>query len=120
MHRKSLTRALDASLQRLGLDYIDLYYVHWWDFTTPVEEVQRVLDDAVSAGKILHIGLSYVPAWVVSRAQAFHHLRGLAPVACIELESSLVPRSIECQPLQLDGPHHICLPPSLLPADGHT
>src|SRR3546814_5059654 len=69
MHRKSLTRALDASLQRLGLDYIDLYYVHWWDFTTPVEEVQRALDDAVSAGKILHIGLSDVPAWVVSRAQ---------------------------------------------------
>src|SRR3546814_10066700 len=43
MHRKSLTRAFDASLQRLGLDYIDLYYVHWWDFTTPVEEVQRAL-----------------------------------------------------------------------------
>src|SRR3546814_6823580 len=85
-----LTRALDASLQRLGLDYIDLYYVHWWDFTTPVEEVQRALDDAVSAGKILHIGLSDVPAWVVSRAQAFHDLRGLAPVACMQLEYSLV------------------------------
>src|SRR3546814_843301 len=107
MHRKSLTRALDASLQRLGLDYIDLYYVHWWDFTTPVEEVQRALDDAVSAGKILHIGLSDVPAWVVSRAQAFHDLRGLAPVACMQLEYSLVQRSIEREHLPLARAHDI-------------
>ena len=67
VHRKSLTRSLDASLKRLGTDYIDLYFVHWWDFTTPVEEVQRALTDAIAAGKILHIGLSDVPAWVVSR-----------------------------------------------------
>src|SRR3546814_2571199 len=107
MHRKSLTRALDASLQLLGLDYIDLYYVHWWDFTTPVEEVQRALDDAVSAGKILHIGLSDVPAWVVSRAQAFHDLRGLAPVACMQLEYSLVQRSIEREHLPLARAHDI-------------
>src|SRR3546814_13051800 len=95
MHRKSPTRALDASLQRLGLDYIDLYYVHWWDFTTPVEEVQRALDAAVSAGKILHIGLSDVPAWVVSRAQAFHDLRGLAPFSCIQLEYHRMQHYIE-------------------------
>lgn len=101
MHRKSLTHALDASLKRLGLDYIDLYMVHWWDFTTPVEEVQRALDDAVRAGKILHIGLSDVPAWVVSRAQVLHELRGLAPVACMQLEYSLVQRSIEREHLPL-------------------
>lgn len=101
MHRKSLTQSLDASLKRLGLDYIDLYYVHWWDFTTPVEEVHRALDDAVRAGKILHIGLSDVPAWVVSRAQAFHELRGLAPIAAMQLEYSLVQRSIEREHLPL-------------------
>ncbi len=101
MHRKSLTHSLDASLKRLGLDYIDLYMVHWWDFTTPVEEVQRALDDAVRAGKILHIGLSDVPAWVVSRAQVLHELRGLAPVACMQLEYSLVQRSIEREHLPL-------------------
>jgi len=107
MHRKNLVQSLDASLKRLGVDYIDLYYVHWWDFTTPVEEVQRALDDAVSAGKILHIGLSDVPAWVVSRAQAFHDLRGLAPVACMQLEYSLVQRSIEREHLPLASAHNI-------------
>ena len=101
VHRKSLTQSLDASLKRLGLDYIDLYYVHWWDFTTPVEEVQRALDDAVRAGKILHIGLSDVPAWVVSRAQAFADLRGVAPIAAMQLEYSLVQRSIEREHLPL-------------------
>jgi len=101
MHRKSLTQSLDASLRRLGLDYIDLYMVHWWDFTTPVEEVHRALDDAVRAGKILHLGLSDVPAWVVSRAQAFHELRGLAAIACMQLEYSLVQRSIEREHLPL-------------------
>lgn len=107
VHRKSLIRSLDASLKRLGVDYIDLYFAHWWDFTTPVEEVQRAFDDAVSAGKILHFGLSDVPAWVVSRAQAFADLRGLAPVACMQLEYSLVQRSIEREHLPLAAAHDI-------------
>ncbi|MGE6694753.1 aldo/keto reductase [Sphingobium limneticum] len=107
VHRKSLTRSLDASLKRLGTDYIDLYFVHWWDFTTPVEEVQRALTDAISAGKILHIGLSDVPAWVVSRAQTFHDLRGLAPIACMQLEYSLVQRSIEREHIPLAQAHDI-------------
>jgi aryl-alcohol dehydrogenase-like predicted oxidoreductase len=107
MHRKSLTRSLDASLKRLGVDYIDLYFVHWWDFTTPVEEVQRALDDAVSAGKILHVGLSDVPAWVVARAQTFHELRGMVPVTAMQLEYSLVQRSIEREHLPLAKAHDI-------------
>lgn len=107
VHRKSLVRSLDASLKRLGTDYIDLYFVHWWDFTTPVEEVQRALTDAIAAGKILHIGLSDVPAWVVSRAQAFHDLRGLAPISCMQLEYSLVQRSIEREHIPLAQAHDI-------------
>lgn len=107
VHRKSLMRSLDASLKRLGVDYIDLYFVHWWDFTTPIEEVQRALTDAISAGKILHIGLSDVPAWVVSRAQAFHDLRGLAPISCMQLEYSLVQRSIEREHIPLARAHDI-------------
>ncbi|WP_404477033.1 aldo/keto reductase [Novosphingobium sp. BL-52-GroH] len=107
VHRKSLTRSLDASLKRLGTDYIDLYFVHWWDFTTPVEEVQRALTDAISAGKILHVGLSDVPAWVVSRAQTFHDLRGLAPISCMQLEYSLVQRSIEREHIPLALAHDI-------------
>ncbi|MCW1432323.1 aldo/keto reductase [Novosphingobium sp. JCM 18896] len=95
MHRKSLAQSVDQSLKRLGVDYIDLYYVHWWDFTTPVDEVHRALDDAVRAGKILHIGLSDVPAWAASRMQALSDVRGWAPVAAMQLEYSLVQRSIE-------------------------
>lgn len=106
-HRKSLVQALDASLKRLGTDYIDLYMVHFWDYTVPVEEVMRALDDAVRAGKILHAGLSDVPAWVVSRAQAFHELRGTAPVTCMQLEYSLVERSIEREHLPLAADNNI-------------
>ena len=101
MHRKSLTQSLDASLKRLGLEYIDLYYVHWWDFTTPVEEVHRALDDAVRAGKILHLGLSDVPAWAVSRMQTLSDVRGMAPVTAMQLEYSLVQRSIEREHLPM-------------------
>ena len=109
MHRKSLFQSLDASLKRLALDYIDVYFVHWWDFTTPVEEVHRALDDAVSAGKILHIGLSDVPAWAVSRAQAFHELRGYAPIAAMQLEYSLVQRSIEREHLPMGRTYDIAI-----------
>jgi aryl-alcohol dehydrogenase-like predicted oxidoreductase len=106
-HRKSIVQSVDASLERLGIDYIDLYMAHFWDFTTPIEEVHRALDDLIRAGKILHIGLSDVPAWVVSRAQTFCDLRGLAPIACMQLEYSLVQRSIEREHLPLACQHDI-------------
>lgn len=108
-HRKSLVQSIDASLKRLNVDYLDLYYVHWWDFTTPVEEVQRALDDVIRAGKILHFGLSDVPAWVVSRAQAMSDLRGVAPVAAMQLEYSLVQRSIEREHIPLARAHDIAI-----------
>lgn len=100
-HRKSLTQSLDATLKRLNVDYLDLYLVHFWDFSVPVEELMRAMDDAVRAGKILHAGLSDVPAWVVARAQAFHELRGGTPVSCMQLEYSLVERSIEREHLPM-------------------
>jgi aryl-alcohol dehydrogenase-like predicted oxidoreductase len=106
-HRKSIVQSVDASLKRLGLECIDLYMAHFWDFTTPIEEVQRALDDLIRAGKILHVGLSDVPAWVVSRAQTFSDLRGLAPITCMQLEYSLVQRSIEREHLPLAINHDI-------------
>ncbi|WP_279244195.1 aldo/keto reductase [Candidatus Litorirhabdus singularis] len=93
--RKNLRQSLDASLKRLDLDYIDVYWVHNWDFTTPVDEVMRALDDAVSAGKILYIGLSDAPAWVTSRANTLAELRGWTQFVGMQLEYSLVERSIE-------------------------
>jgi len=65
-HRKNLVQSLDASLKRLDTDYIDLYWVHAWDGMTPLEETMRALDDVVRAGKVLYVGISDAPAWVVS------------------------------------------------------
>ena len=67
-HRKNMVQALDASLKRLDTDYVDLYWLHAWDFTTPVDEVMRALDDMVRAGKVLYIGVSDTPAWVFDPA----------------------------------------------------
>lgn len=94
-HRKNLVQALDASLKRLGTGYIDLYWLHAWDFTTPIEEVMRALDDQVRAGKVLHLGISDTPAWIVSRANAIAELRGWTPFTAIQVEYSLIERTPE-------------------------
>jgi aryl-alcohol dehydrogenase-like predicted oxidoreductase len=94
-HRKNLVQALDASLKRLKTDYIDLYWVHAWDFTTPVEEVMRALDDQVRAGKILHVGVSDTPAWVVARANTIAEHKGWTPFTALQIEYSLIERTPE-------------------------
>lgn len=62
-HRKNMMQSVNASLKRLGTDYIDLLWVHAWDFLTPVGEVMRGLDDLVRQGKVLYVGVSDTPAW---------------------------------------------------------
>ncbi|MCA9666964.1 MAG: aldo/keto reductase [Myxococcales bacterium] len=94
-HRKSMARALEASLERLGTDYVDIYWVHAWDFLTPVEEVLRGLDDLVRQGKVLYVGISDAPAWVVSRANAIADLRGWSAFAGIQIQYSLIERTSE-------------------------
>src|ERR671923_2016979 len=93
--RKNILRAVEGSLKRLGTDYIDLYILHTWDTFTPAEEVIRTLDDLVRSGKVRHVGLSDVPAWYASRAQAIAELRGHEPVSALQLEYSLAERNIE-------------------------
>jgi aryl-alcohol dehydrogenase-like predicted oxidoreductase len=58
-----LVNSVEASLKRLNTDYIDVLWLHIWDFMTPVEEVMRAFDDLVRAGKVLYIGISDAPAW---------------------------------------------------------
>ena len=94
-HRKNLVQALDKSLRKLKTDFIDLYWVHAWDFTTPVDELMRALDDQVRAGKILHVGISDTPAWVVSQANTLALLRGWSPFVALQIEYSLVQRTVE-------------------------
>ena len=93
--RKNILRAVEGSLKRLGTDFIDLYLLHTWDMLTPVEEVMRTFDDLVRSGKVRHVGLSNIPAWYASRAQTLAQLRGLEPLAAMQLEYSLLERSIE-------------------------
>ncbi|WP_296746757.1 aldo/keto reductase [Mesorhizobium sp.] len=103
--RKNILRAVDASLKRLGTDYIDLYLMHVWDRLTPAEEVLRTLDDLVRAGKVRHVGLSDVPAWYVGRAQAIAELRGYEPISALQLEYSLAERTIEHEYVPLATRH---------------
>jgi len=94
-HRKNMMQALDASLKRLKTDYIDLYWVHAWDFTTPEQEVLRALDDMIRAGKILYIGISDTPAWIVSRMNAIAELRGWSQFVALQVKYSLLERTVE-------------------------
>lgn len=94
-HRKSLFESLEASLRRLKTDYIDLYWLHAWDFMTPVEEVVRALDDAVRAGKILYAGISDAPAWIVAKANTMAEMRGWTPFVGLQVQYSLVERAVE-------------------------
>jgi aryl-alcohol dehydrogenase-like predicted oxidoreductase len=94
-HRRNLVRSVEDSLRRLGTDYIDLLYLHAWDSTTPVEEVLRGMDDLVRSGKVVYVGISDTPAWQVSRMQAIADLRGWSPLVALQIEYSLVERTVE-------------------------
>lgn len=94
-HRKSMVRSVEDSLRRLNTDYIDLLYLHAWDGTTPVEEILRAMDDLVSAGKVLYLGISDTPAWQVSRMRTIADLRGWAPLVALQIEYNLIERTVE-------------------------
>jgi aryl-alcohol dehydrogenase-like predicted oxidoreductase len=94
-HRKSMVRSVEASLERLKTDYIDLLYLHAWDGTTTVDEILRAMDDLVRAGKVLYVGISDTPAWQVSRMQAIADLRGWSPLVALQIEYSLIERTVE-------------------------
>jgi aryl-alcohol dehydrogenase-like predicted oxidoreductase len=93
--RKNMVRSVDASLKRLRTDYIDLYWLHIWDRITPLDEVMRAFDDLVRQGKILHAGVSDMAAWAVARANTLAELRGWTPFVGLQIEYSLVERTVE-------------------------
>ncbi len=94
-HRKSMMRSVEASLRRLNTDYIDLYWVHAWDELTPFEETMRGLEDLVRAGKVLYVGVSDTPAWVVSASNVLSELRGWSQFVGLQIEYSLLQRAPE-------------------------
>src|SRR6267378_3614685 len=93
--RKNMMQSVEASLKRLQTDYIDLYWVHMWDQITPVEEVMRGLDDLVRQGKVLYVGISDAPAWWIAQANTLAHLRGWSPFVGLQIEYSLIERTVE-------------------------
>jgi len=95
--RKAVIAQLEESLRRLRTDYVDVYWIHAWDRLTPIEETLRVLDDLVRAGKIRYIGFSDVPAWKMTQAHLLACTRGFAPLAGVQLEYSLLERSVEAE-----------------------
>ena len=94
-HRKNMVQAVEASLKRLKTDYIDLYWMHIWDQLTPAEETMRALDDLVCQGKILYVGVSDAPAWWVAQANTLAQLRGWSPFIAMQIEYSLIERTVE-------------------------
>ena len=103
--RKAIHDQLHHSLKRLKTDYIDLYWMHVWDRFTPIEETLQTLDDLVRAGKIRYIGFSDTPAWLVAKAQTLATLRAWTPLIALQIEYSLLQRTVEGElvPAALDA-----------------
>jgi aryl-alcohol dehydrogenase-like predicted oxidoreductase len=93
--RKNMMQSVEASLKRLQTDYIDLYWLHIWDRITPLDEVMRGFDDLVRQGKILYAGVSDIAAWAAARANTLAELRGWTPFVGLQIEYSLVERTVE-------------------------
>jgi len=94
-HRKNMMRSVEDSLRRMDTPFIDLLWVHAWDQLTPTDEVLRGLDDLIRSGKVLYIGVSDTPAWVVSQANTMAELRGWTSFAGLQVEYSLLQRTPE-------------------------
>lgn len=94
-NRKSILAACEQSLRRLRTDYIDLYWLHNWDKLTPIEETMAALHDLVQAGKVRYIGVSDTPAWKVTQGQLIAQFRGWAPFIGLQIEYSLLERTVE-------------------------
>jgi aryl-alcohol dehydrogenase-like predicted oxidoreductase len=95
LSRKHILSGIDASLRRLGLDYVDLYQIHRWDYHTPIEETMEALHDVVRAGKARYIGASSMYAWQFAKAQHVADARGLSPFVSMQNHYNLIYREEE-------------------------
>ncbi|MCZ6504236.1 MAG: aldo/keto reductase [Gammaproteobacteria bacterium] len=109
--RKNMMDSVHASLKRLNTDYIDLYWVHAWDPLTPSDELMRGMDDLVSQGKVLYVGVSDTPAWVVSRANTLAELRGWSQFVGLQIRYSLIDRTVERELLPMSRALDIAVTP---------
>jgi aryl-alcohol dehydrogenase-like predicted oxidoreductase len=101
LSRKAIFHEIDASLQRLGMDHVDLYQIHRWDANTPIEETMQALHDVVRAGKVRYLGASSMHAWQFAKAQQVAREHGLTPFISMQPELSLLYREEEREMLPL-------------------
>src|SRR6201991_5112178 len=95
--RGAIIAQLDETLRRMRTDHLDLYWLHNWDRNTPLEETMRTLDDLVRTGKIRYVGFSNTPAWFAAQAQTTAVLRGWTPLIALQVEYSLLARTVETE-----------------------
>ncbi|KAF2659161.1 aryl-alcohol dehydrogenase-like protein [Lophiostoma macrostomum CBS 122681] len=108
---KSLKVSLEASLKKLQTDYIDLLYVHWWDFSTGIPELMQSLNNAVNNGKVLYLGVSDTPAWVVSKANQYARDHGLRPFSVYQGQWSAANRDFEREIIPMTRDEGMALAP---------
>lgn len=108
---KSMRLSLDASLKKLQTDYIDLFYVHWWDYATTIPELMHALNDLVTSGKVLYLGISDTPAWVVAKANQYARDHSLRPFVVYQGMWNAVMRDMESDilPMCRDEGMGICV-----------
>ena len=109
--RKAVQQQLEQSLRRLRTDCVDLYWMHFDDPHTPIEETMRVLDDLVRAGKVRYLGVSDTPAWRVVQGQDAALFRGWSPFAALQIEYSLIERTVEHDLLPMAQAHGLGVTP---------
>ncbi|KAF4622220.1 hypothetical protein D9613_009196 [Agrocybe pediades] len=115
---KSLHISVDASLKKLRTTYIDLLYVHWWDWDTSIEEVMKSLHNLVVQGKVIYLGISDTPAWIVSRANQYARDHALTPFVIYQGAWNIMERSFEREIIPMAKAEGMALAPFNVLAGG--
>ena len=110
-NRKNLVQSVDASLKRLGTEYLDLLWVHAWDYSLPIDQIMRALDDVVSSGKVLHLGISNASAWIIGSANTLARERGWTSFCAMQILYNLVQRHVEPEYLGLAKSQDMAITP---------
>src|ERR1700756_3525397 len=111
LSRKAIMSEIDASLRRLGMDYVDLYQIHRWDYETPIEETLEALHDSVKAGKVRYIGASSMYAWQFAKALYLAELRGWSRFVSMQNHYNLLYREEEREMMGLCADEEIAVIP---------
>ncbi|KIM78527.1 hypothetical protein PILCRDRAFT_592375 [Piloderma croceum F 1598] len=110
-HLKSMRLSLEASLKKLRTSYVDIFYVHWWDFSASVEEVMNGLNNLIQQGKVLYLGISNAPAWIVSKANQYARDHGKTPFSIYQGAWNVMSRDFEREIIPMARSEGLALAP---------